>query len=64
MEELKALNVDFVTAKDVSQILGCRPQSIRNQAHKNAGLLGFPVTVLGNKVLIPRKSFIAFLEHN
>lgn len=57
------MNADvFMTAVEVAHILGVHPQALRNQAHTNPSALGFPVIVVGSRVLVPRKPFVNFIE--
>lgn len=60
IEDLKALNVDFLTAQDISQILGCRPQSIRNQAHKKCGATLVPSYSIGKQSAYSTQIFYSF----
>lgn len=61
LEEIKASDKPMLLAKDVASVLGCDPHSIRVQAHEYPEGLGFPVVLLGNRTLIPRKRFLEFL---
>lgn len=61
-DELKKSTAPFVTAADIAQIIGVGQQMLRGQARENPKMLGFPVTVVGNTVRIPRISFINFVE--
>lgn len=51
-----------ITAEQAAAVLGCNPHSIRVAARQQPERLGFPVTVLGNRTLIPRIPFIQFIE--
>lgn len=62
VNELKKLEVDFLTPKDVAPCLGCTAYAINQQAAADAGKLGFPVVIIGKRVKIPRKAFIRFME--
>lgn len=46
---------------DICDILGSDPQSIRDQAHSEPALLGFPVIVVGSRTKIPRIPFLKFI---
>lgn len=52
----------FMTAGEVARVLGVHPQTVRDQAHTDPRALGFPVIVVGSRVLIPRKPFINFIK--
>lgn len=61
-EEIKASDKDFLYADDVQNVIGVKPNTLREQAHKDPSKLGFPVMVCGTRVRIPRKAFIKFVE--
>lgn len=61
MAEIRASDKDMLIPTDINKILGCDAHSIRLQARECPECLGFPVVVLGNRTLIPRKPFLAFL---
>lgn len=52
---------DVLLVSDIAPILGVNPQSIRAQAQKDVRQLGFPASVIGTRVLIPRDGFINWL---
>ena len=60
--KIKMMDKLFVTAEEVSPILECNPNDLRGQARDRPDLLGFPVTVYGTRVKIPRLPFIQFVE--
>ena len=45
-----------------TEVLGCDPQSIRDQARYRPDLLGFPVTVVRRRTYIPRVAFLKYLD--
>lgn len=61
-EAIKAMSVATITPAEAAKVLGCNPNSIRQAARRRPELLGFPVIVMGNRVLIPRIPFLNFLE--
>ena len=61
LSEIKGSEAVCLTPKDVAPVLGVDPHSIRLQAREYPEFLGFPVIVVGNKTLIPRKSFLQFI---
>jgi len=61
VEEIKQSNADVLTAADVAGVLGCKPYSIIVQAKTAPAALGFPVSVIGSRVKIPRIPFLKFL---
>lgn len=62
LEDVKAMKDDVITPAVASQVLRCDPHWIRIAAREKPHLLGFPVTVIGNRVKIPRLPFIKFME--
>ena len=63
LEELKVLSKtrDFFTPQQVSDVLGCDPYSINVQAKSNIHSLGFPASLIGNRVKIPAVPFLRFM---
>lgn len=53
----------FLDAADLSELLECSPQTIREQAQANPEKLGFAVIVMGNRVKIPRDAFVYFCRY-
>ena len=62
LEEIRDSDKPFLTPKDVSGVLGCHPYSINVQAKEDAKMLGFPVSVIGTRVRIPRIAFVRWME--
>lgn len=62
LQKIKQSDEIFLTAADVAPIIGCNPNDIRGQAHDRPEMLGFPVTVYGTRVKIPRIPFVLYLE--
>lgn len=61
LAEIKTSEKMMLVPEEVRTVLGCDAHSIRLQARECPECLGFPVVVLGNRTLIPRKPFLAFL---
>lgn len=51
----------FLTCDDVAKIMGCGAQSIRVQAETQPELIGFPISIIGRRIRIPRVPFLRFL---
>lgn len=62
LDELKAMDKSVIPPKIAALFLRCDPYSINVQAKKCPDQLGFPVTMIGNRVKIPRLAFIKYLE--
>lgn len=52
-----------LTPADIAPILGCDPQSIRTQAHKNPQAMGYPIIIIGRRIRIPRIPFLHYLGY-
>ena len=61
-EVLKS-TADMLTPAEVASVIGCNPQSIRDQAQAAPGMLGFPVSVIGTRVMIPRVAFCLWMGY-
>lgn len=61
IEEIKSSSAAILNPDDIAEVLGVNPQSIRDQAQAWPGSLGFPVSVIGRRTLIPRKPFLKFI---
>lgn len=61
-EEIKLSDKEFLYAKEIQEVLGIKPNTLREQARNDPSKLGFPVIVCGTRVRIPRKAFIKFIE--
>ena len=62
LDEIRESDRIWLWPADVAAVIGCDPQSIRNQAREDPSRLGFPVTVIGTRTMIPRKLFLAYIE--
>lgn len=65
LADIRSSTCTYLTAADIAPVLGCDPHSIRTQAKKGRegrDALGFPVVILGNRVLIPRLPFLMYME--
>lgn len=50
----------FLTAAQVAGLTGIDVSCLRSQAKTNSAVLGFPVTIVGNRVRFPTKPFCEF----
>lgn len=62
LDELEALPVEVLTPAQVAPVLCLDQDTIRGQARECPELLGFPVVVAGNRVKIPKRPFLMFME--
>lgn len=61
LEEMRSLDRVTVTPAEAASVLGCSPQGLRMTAREDPLALGFPVTVIGTRVFIPRLPFVEYL---
>jgi len=52
LKEIEALPKEMLTANDITEIIGADANSIRLQAHRDSSKLGFPVIVIGSRVML------------
>lgn len=66
VSELENLDAPFITPAVAAKIIGCDPNKLRMAAHNQVNLgrdfLGFPVTVIGTRVKIPRIPFLQYIK--
>ena len=60
--EIEASDKTMLTPWDVAGVLGCNPYAINVQAKQDPARLGFPVTMIGNRVKIPREAFLRWFR--
>ena len=60
LHEVEQSSKEMLTCADIAPIFGADAHSIRLAAHKDPRMLGFPVVVIGNRVLIPREGLLNF----
>ena len=59
LDEIRSSDKAVLTPAEIAPVLGVNPQSIRAADPVD---LGFPVTKIGTRTLIPRKPFLQFVE--
>jgi hypothetical protein len=63
LSDIEKLDKEFLSAEDIAPLFGADPHTIRSQAQCNPELLGFPVSVSGNRVRIPKEGFLFFCRY-
>ena len=58
LDEMLVSTQPYLNPTDVTAILRCDPQCIRDQAKRAPEKIGFPLVILGNRVRIPRIPFL------
>lgn len=62
IDEIRASNKDMLTPSDVAPVLGCHPFAINTQAKVDPSKLGFPVSLVGTRLKIPRLAFLRWFD--
>lgn len=62
LEQIRRSAKAVLIPTDIAEVLGCAPQSIRDQARYRPDLLGFPVTVVRRRTYIPRVAFLRYID--
>ena len=62
LSDLEAMTCPTITADIAAAVLDQDSQNIRDQAHYDPKMLGYPVIVNGRRVKIPRIPFINYLR--
>ena len=62
LDEIKAMDREYLIPREVAEILGCDQYGINVAAREHPELLGFNVCVIGTRVKIPRRAFVNWLE--
>lgn len=63
LSEIENAPGETIDVKDVASFLGMDAQCMRNQAQDEPVKLGFPVIVVGSRVVIPRRGFVHFIRY-
>lgn len=61
LAEIEALPTEVLTCAQIAPVLGADPHTLHLQATDRPELLGFPVIVMGSRVKIPKRPFLAFM---
>lgn len=66
IEELRESTKEVLTPSDVADVLGCDRYSLNLQAKEDikrgVNSLGFEYSMIGNRMKIPRRAFLRWLE--
>ena len=61
LEQIAAIPDEVLTCQQIAPLLRANPATLHQQAVEMPERLGFPVIVAGNRVKIPKRSFIKFM---
>ena len=64
LSEIRTSDKLMLTPTDVCEVLGCAAYSINLQAKADPKKLGFPVSLIGTRVRIPRTGFLKWYDHD
>lgn len=62
IEDLRRSTADFITLEDVAAILHKSDMAIRQQAKNAPEKLGFAIINTGNRVIVPRRALLHYLD--
>lgn len=62
LAEIEQSEKEFLIPKDVAPLIGCAPYTINLCARDAPEKLGFPVTLMGSRVRIPRIAFLRYIK--
>ena len=60
LDEVEAMDREFLTPEIVAGVIGCDPYSINVQVKADPTRLGVPASMCGTRVLIPKAGFLRF----
>jgi len=58
--DIRAIDSNVLTVKQVAEFLGKDPQVIRDQAERDPKYLGFPICKAGHSYCIPKLGFLVW----
>lgn len=58
IEDIKSIPRPALIPSDVAPLFGCNSYSINRQAQADPKKLGFPTSIIGSRVFIPKEGFI------
>lgn len=63
LSQIEQIEKAWLSVDEVSQVLGCNPDSIRTQARQDPMALGFPVCIIGHTTKIPKDGFLFWMRY-
>ncbi len=63
LEDIETSTEETLNVDDVAAFLGLDAQCVRSQAQTEPAKLGFPVIVVGRRVVVPRRGFLYFMKY-
>ena len=63
IDEITRSTKEVLTPTDIAEVIGADPYGINRAARENPEGLGFPVIIIGNRVKIPRRAFLWWMQY-
>lgn len=63
IEDIEALPKEVLVPTDIAPLFGCASYSINCQAHIDITKLGFPASLMGSRVMIPKIGFVRWWKY-
>lgn len=63
LKDIENMPDNMLTVEDIAPYVKCDPHQLRIQAQNNPAKLGYPVSVHGTRVQIPREGFVFFMRY-
>lgn len=62
IDEIRQSDKTMLTPSDIAPVLGCHPYSLNIAAKSDIKALGFPASLIGTRLRIPRVGFLRWIE--
>jgi hypothetical protein len=62
IDEIRQSDKTMLTPTDIAPILGCHPYSLNVAAKADIKALGFPASLIGTRLRIPRVGFLRWFD--
>lgn len=63
LEEVETNTSETMDISEVALFLGMDTQCMRSQAQEDSSKLGFPVIIVGRRIVVPRRGFLYFVKY-
>ena len=63
LADIEAMDKELLLMEDIAPFIGADPQNLRSQAQDNPNMLGFPVIVVGSRVMVPKAGFVHYMKY-
>lgn len=60
LHDIEKIDSEWLTPAQVAKYIKCDPNTIRAAARTRPELLGFPITIMGSRIKIPKQAFIKY----